>query len=459
MNDEQWLRAMSKHDTHDRDFGSEIGGARELSQTLAARTAQDPQRFAGLALKITQETNETYASAILRGFGDAIIGDDCEPHVSDAIRHIAGLGFESCDRWLGWAVRRMYQTTPIDLVELIRDRALTAPDPEDDSPVFTRQGEQTPGADLWQNGMNTARGSLAESLGDLLVNDADGSRTALVSPHLLTLAADPVLSVRSCVAHTIAACLRHARPQAYEAFAVLIDSDDLLLASELLGNLMIYIGNVDPDVIDPVIERMLLATSAEVRRKGGYVAAFAALQWQRPELMATALQGDVEVRAGVAEVCAARIDCAADSQLVIDTLRQLMHDPEEKVREAVGALAWNIRGTGLRAYADFLAEYIASPTYVMASMQLLRALQDSSDQVHDLVDLAAHRFLDIHGDEVADIRTGAAGDAHHVSELIVRALAQTDDKDRISALLDILDRLVELGVYGVDRAIDSVARD
>ena len=73
MSNAQWLRAMAKHDNDDRDFGSEIGGARELAQQLKARTADDPIRFAGLAMHLTPETNEAYPSAILGGFGEASI--------------------------------------------------------------------------------------------------------------------------------------------------------------------------------------------------------------------------------------------------------------------------------------------------------------------------------------------------------------------------------------------------
>ena len=111
---------------------------------------------------------------------------------------------------------------------IVLARALHAPDPVDNSPVFVRTDNNRPGRDLFQNGINTTRGSLAESLGDLLVHDPDGTRTGLVAPRLVELASDPVLSVRACVAHTIAACLRHARPTAYEAFECLIDADDLL---------------------------------------------------------------------------------------------------------------------------------------------------------------------------------------------------------------------------------------
>lgn len=113
------------------------------------------------------------------------------------------------------------------------------------------------------NAINTGRGSLAEVLGDLLVYDADGERTELVRPHLNTLASDPVLFVRSSAAHTLAAALRHARPDAVSAFKKLIDTDDRILAAGMVQRLMLYIGNVDPDVITPVIQRMLESSDGE----------------------------------------------------------------------------------------------------------------------------------------------------------------------------------------------------
>lgn len=459
MSNAQWLQAMAKHDNDDRDFGSEVGGARELAQQLKARTAEDPLRFAGLTMQLTPETNEAYPGAILWGFGEASIPEEAQQAVFDTIRHVMSLGLVACDRWLGWAVRHVYDEAPLDIVEMVLDRALHAPDPVDNSPVFVRRDDHQLGRDLFQNGYNTSRGSLAESLGDLLVHDPDGTRTELVAPHLVKLASDPVLSVRACVAHTIAACLRHARATAYAAFERLIDADDLLLASDMLDDLMIYIGNADPEVVDPVIDRMLSSTDAEVRRAGGCMAAFAALQWERPALMERALASDVEVRGGLAEVCAARVDRSADSELVLSTLRRLMHDEDDEVRKKVGTLAGHMRGGDLRPYAEFLADLIASPSYGHATPQLLITLQEAPDKVDDLVDLAAHRFLNIHGEDVADIRTGAAGDAHYISDLVVRGLAQTRDRGRITALLDILDRLLELGVYGVDRAIDGAVRN
>lgn len=458
MTNAQWLRAMTKHDNDDRDFGSPIGGARELAQMLKQRTAEDPNRFARLAMHLTATTNGAYPAAILWGFGEATIPNDAQPAVFDAIRHVMSLDLPNCDRWLGWAVRRVLEDTPLDIVELVLHGALNAPDPVDDSPVFTRRDDNRPGRDLFQNGLNTSRGSLAESLGDLLVHDPDGTRTRLVAPHLIELARDPVLSVRSCVAHTIAACLLHSRPSAYEAFDHLIETDDLLLASDRLGVLMVYIGNADPARIDPVIDRMLSSPDAEVRKAGGRMGAFAALQWGRPALMERALAGDIEVRSGAAEVCAARVDRSADSDLVTSSLRHLVRDGEEEVRKLVSTFASHLRGSELHPYAELLTDLIASPSFIHANPQLLITLQEAPDKVDDLVRLAAQRFLDIYGSDVADIRTRAAGDAHYISGLVVRGLAQANSRDYVAALLDILDRLLELGVYGVDRAIDEAVR-
>ncbi|MFB2585845.1 hypothetical protein [Herbiconiux liukaitaii] len=458
MSDSHWLRAMAKHDKDERHKDPSVGGARELSHMLKSCTSEDPLRFAGLAMQLTSATNPAYPSAILWGFGDTSIPPVAQPMVFEAIRHIMSLGLTSCDRWLGWSVRRVRDELPIDLVELVRDRALYALDPEDNRPIFTREGDDRSPRDLIQNGINTARGSLAEELGDLLIHDAQGERSGLVSPHLSALASDPVLSVRACVAHTVAACLRHARHEAYEAFERLIDADDVLLASEHVRSLMVYVGNADPARIDPVINRMLESEDANVRHAGGWMAAFAALQWERPDFMKRALAGGIELRSGAAEVCSARIDRAANSDLVLATLRRLMHDEDDEVRKAVGRLASNLRGHSLRPFSSFLADLIMSPSYVHATPQLLITLQEAPDMVDDLIDLAAHRFLDVFGSDIADIRTGAAGDAHYISDLVVRGLAQSRDKRRISELLDILDRLIELGVYGIADAIEEAER-
>ena len=459
MTDEQWLKAIVKYKSDETNWGTFTGGARELSHVLRQQTAANPNRFARLALRLTPEHNAAYADGILMGFADANHADETAPLIYDAVRHIASLGHNDVDRWLGNALRHYYRDVPIDLVELLRDRALQSSDPEDDSPIFTREGDDgRSAADMHNNAINTARGSLAETLGNLLVYDAEGERTEIVRPHLDTLASDPVLFVRSCVAHTVAASLRHARPDAVAAFEKLIDADDRILAAVMVQRLMLYIGNVDPEIIAPVIQRMLESRDAEAREAGGALAAFAALEWSRPDLMRQVLAGDAKTRKGAAEMCANRVDRTLNAELASSTLIDLMNDDDEEVLRAAANVAPHLRDRPLRPFAGLLTALIESPAYNHATPQLLITLQHAPDKIDELVLKASQQFISVFGSDAKDIRTGAAGDAHYISELVVRGLAQSRSRGHRAALLDVLDTLLELGVYGVDTAIAEAER-
>lgn len=459
MTDEQWLKAIAKHDSNETNWETFKGGARELSWLLREQTVTHPQRFARLALQLTPEVNVAYTVALLMGFGDAEVGDSTRPLLFEAVRHIASLGQSDNDRFLGTALKKYYREVPLDLVQLILDRTLHAPDPVDDSPVITRNDtDGQTAAEMHMNGINTARGSLAETLGDLLIYDSHGQRTALVAPYLNELANDPVLSVRSCVAHTLSASLRYARREVLEAFEILIRAHDRLLAAEGVQRLMLYIGKVNPEVIDPVIWRMLASENGETREAGGAIAAHAALEWGRPDFMAQALSGDFHVRKGIAQTVARSVADTSNTELATETLIRLMSDDVDEVRKEVATLALILRNHPLRPFVKLLTALIDSPSYVHASTQLLFTLEHAPDKIDDLVLKASQRFLSVFGSDAADIRTGAAGDARYVSKLVVRGLAQCQSPTHRAVLLDVLDQLLELGVYGINDAIEKSER-
>lgn len=459
MSDEQWLKAIAKHDSNETNWETCTGGAKELSWLLEGQTVTHPQRFARLALQLTPEVNVAYTNALLMGFGDAEVGDSTRPLLFEAVRHIASLGQSGNDRFLGIALKKYYREAPLDLVQLILDRTLHAPDPVDDSPVIIRNDTDGQTAvEMHMNGINTARGSLAETLGDLLIYDRDGQRTSLVAPSLSMLADDPVLSVRSCIAHTLSASLRYARREVLEAFEILIQAHDRLLAAEGVQRLMLYIGKVNPEVIDPVIWRMLASENGETREAGGAIAAHAALEWGRPHFMAQALSGDFHVRKGIAQTAARSVAYTSNTELAVETLIRLMSDDVDEVRKEVATLTLILRNHSLRPFVKLLKALIDSPSYGQASTQLLFTLEHAPDKIDDLVLKASQRFLSVFGNDAADIRTGAAGDARYVSKLVVRGLAQCQSPTHRAALLDVLDQLLELGVYGINDAIEESER-
>jgi hypothetical protein len=278
--------------------------------------------------------------------------------VFEVIRHIAAFPSDDATRWLGWALRRHLKSEiPDDIIGLLLDRALHSADPSEET--WSREAAGGPGGyegNPLAQGINTTRGQTVEILGDILVYDADGRRTALVVPVLDQLADDPSVAVRACTADLIAACLRHARVEAVTAFQRLIQTDDRLLTTRRVERLIVYIGNGDATIVEPVIQRMINSTDTVVRQAGGRLAAFAGLELGSTDLFATALAStDASVRKGAAQVCAGRLPHTINVAAAGEATQGFINDADNEVREAAAQVAVVLPGKALRPFERELA--------------------------------------------------------------------------------------------------------
>ncbi|MFC9085537.1 NACHT domain-containing protein [Nocardiopsis dassonvillei] len=459
MSDDNWLQAMARYKGDEHNWETMTGGATELSHVLRERTKQDPDRFARLALRFTEEINPAYGNGILIGVGEADpIGD--RDTVLAAVRHFASLGHAENDRWLGSAIRPYMKTIPLDIVVLIRDRMISSSDPSDDgNRVRHDDGYGRQVSDILMSGFNTTRGSLSMAMGDLLAYDTDGTRTEIVVPVLDRMATDPSVPVRACVARLIRHAARHAPEEATRAFWKLVETHDLLLSTEHVIRLVTHVGNQNPATVRPLIERMLSSEDDRVHESGGLLAAFAAMEWDMEDLLTAVLDsGETKARKGAASMCAQMLPHTSNVQVGVETLVRLANDCDEVVRRQASDVAGELRGHALRPFKSVLEALMVSPAFVDAVPQLLITLEQAPDQVDDLVLLCAQRFIEVSGADANDIRTGAAGDAREVGELIIRGLAQSRSAAKRSALLDVLDSLLAIGAYGVNDLIDAAAR-
>ncbi|MFI1209808.1 hypothetical protein ACH4UV_19590 [Streptomyces sp. NPDC020802] len=463
MSDDQWLRAMRKHSRDRIDWAPHTGGARELSHVLRSMTEADPGRFARLAVRIDAGMHPAYGASLLLGLGEAEPHDDPET-VFAAVRHFAGRGRPEQDRWLGHALRKYLDHVPLDLVEALLVRALDPGEPSGADDPSGAHGSGGGGGDVTRDlltaGINTVRGSAAECLGDLLVRDADGSRAALIAPHLGRLAADPSLDVRACVAHVLRAAIRHDRSAAADAFEALVQAPDHLLASPYVARLAVALMHGDPASAGPLTERMLHSPVAPVRRFGGQVAALASMEWETSDLLAEVLAGnDTAQRQGAADVCAQRLLNTGDQALAHHALVRFFHDPGEDVQEAAATVAAALRGRRLGPYRRTLTALIDSRAFGAALPQLLITLEDAPDRVDELVLTCARRFVAVFGAASADLARGVAADARGIGRLLVRAYVQAPSPALRSGILDLLDQLLLLGSYGVAEAINDSHRN
>jgi hypothetical protein len=456
MTDEQWLVAMARDRT---DSVTLTGGAHELSQVLRTEAIAQPERFAQLALRMTNATNPEYGNAVLQALADTTEPVD-QTLVFDVIRHIASLGNEEYQDWLGWPLRRyLNEAVPDDIILIILDRALHAVSPTEDRWSGDDGREPLYGGDIFMNGLNSARGQSVIVLGDLLLHDADGHRTALIVPSLDQLADDPTVSVRCCVGRLLMACLRHARTEAIAAFQRLIATDDRLLATDQVLDLMIYIGLGDASVIEPVIQRMLGSTYPKVRESAGMMAAFAGLELGLGHLLTTTRDShDAITRKGAARMCARRLSLTASAPAAADALERFLGDNDDEVRKAAAEVTIHLRGRALRPFLSVLTTLIASLALSESLPQLLLTLQQAPDRIDDLVIQYARRFLDLHSAEIGNIATAAAGEARDVGQLVLRAYAQAPDRTSRATVLDLIDELLLAGAYDFAQAVNEAER-
>jgi hypothetical protein len=456
MTDDQWLTAMARHSGDRVDFETGKGGAYELSTVLKEQAAADPRRFARLALRITGQANPAYGIAILHAL--AGVEDGIDPAlVFDVVRHVASLGSQEYDIWLGWPLRpHLDRDIPDDIIQIILDRALHSLDPTEDAWLPTRAGGPLLGGDIWMCGFNSARGHCAVILGDILMRDADGRRTALVVPDLGRLAADPTVEVRSCVAHVLTACLRHARTATASAFRQLVATDDRLLSTRTALDLMTWLAPGEPGGVEPVITRMLNSAYAEVREAGGQMAAFAGLELGLGPLLARARSTqDAPTRKGAAFTCARRLPRTDNANEAAAALGQFFRDQDDGVRKTAAEVAGVLRGHSLQPFASVLTALIASPAFEDAVPQLLITLQYAPDRIDDLVILCARRFLDTQGPDAGNITTAAAARAPEIGKLILRACAQAEDPGSRAELLNLIDDILLSGAYGFEEMVQE----
>jgi hypothetical protein len=90
--------------------------------------------------------------------------------------------------------------------------------------------------------------------------------------------------------------------------------------------------------------------------------------------------------------------------------------------------------------------------------QLLFTLERSPTPEHELILQLANRTIDDEGGALGDIRTRASGDPPMLTQLVVRSYSLSDDPAQRRELLDVLDRLPDVGAYGIAEAIDELRR-
>jgi len=462
MTDPQWRSALRAYpeDRHKQWLEDRVlGGARQLAGELEARTKVEPERFARLMLSLPEDTHDSYFEAIVRALPGGSLPLDLLVAVAERAHARPG---RPHGRWLPPMIASHGEAgLPPALLDLVAWYATQDPDP---SAELWRPSPESDtgyyGGTPHEHGINTARGSAAEALARLIAQGPE--HWTHLAPTLGRMVDDPSMAVRTCVAEACTQALRHDRPKAIALFLRLCNLGDALLASPPIERFLNYTAPYDFEAVLPVLSAMLASPLAEARQAGARQVMRAALTLDAARPWADrALTGDAPMRKGAAQVLAANLLAAPDRAYVEAGLIRLFHDPDPEVRGEAAEWTRPFREAGrLGPLGEVADAFLASPAFSGAGIgSLFEALEDASEAPADLLLRAGERFIEVVGLGAGDTAGSGAFTAQTLSELVLRAYRQAEDApDLRRRCLDLLDRLLEVGGYGTEEALDTLGR-
>lgn len=458
MSDDQWLRAIEKYRSEHRfdPVGDGLkGGAWQLAQTLETFVAQQPERFAKLALRFPADANPVYLDRTLAGLKKSTIANELKLSVC---RKAFAESREACGQTIADVLGASEDMLPDDAVDMLVWLATEHSDPDHEAWQTDAGGGRTYyNGDIDMNGINTTRGRAAEAIRDLIWRDAvylPRFRGALDR-----MVCDPSTCVRSCVAGTLRAVAYHDRSLALALFARMNRADDRLLATVHVYDLIRSLLREHFDELRPVIERMLRSGDPTVAQSGARLAGLAALHHQQAaDLDREAATGSAPQRRGIAEVAAANVAVEDYRGWCEEHLNAFFNDEDKEVRKEAASCFRQLRDESLEQYEPLILAFTDSISYRDDSMSILYLLENSLRRLPGITCVVCEKFLERFSDEARDVRTTRMGDAHTVTQLVFRTYHQHQDDDWTTRALDLIDRLCLEGIGDARKELDTFER-
>ena len=460
MSDEQWLSSIHKYDTDDRDFTQDdhfVGGALELSRVLENKVKDDPKRFAELVLQFPDHAHPFYFEAVLRGITDTDLDFETILRVIERCHRIKGrpLGRFVCDPIASSA----QEDLPPEALALVAWYATEDPNPQEDlwrtqvSPEKTNLFDEK----ILTNGINTNRGSGAMAMAKLI--DIDHSRIPYFQPALEKMVQDPSIAVRSCVAQTLLAVLRHDRDLAVALFRQLCNTEDTLLQTRFIERFLLFALQTHFQELSQILGRMVASQLPDVATAGARQSCLAALELpEAADLADFCLSGSEAQRIGAAQVMAANVTTAAFRSFCEDALIKLFNDTSADVRAEAAKCFSRFEGTQIEEYEHLIAQFVSSDAFQQNYTHLMMALEGTTAELPEVTLAACKRFVYFAGPASSDIGTGTAFSADTVTKLTLRIYQQSKEDTIRAKSLNLIDRLMENSAYGINEALENFER-
>lgn len=365
-----------------------------------------------------------------------------------------------CGRWITRSIARIAgEPLPQEALEIAAWYATEDPDPAHELWRTPASGDiPYSGGDILAAAINSVRGSAAENIAELIFRD--GGRLAFFRPALKRMVRDPSVAVRCCVADALVAVLRYDRDLAVRLFLTLYEIDeDRLLATRDAERFLAFGLRTHFRELSPVVSRMLSSPASEVATAGARQGCIAGLVTKEAKRLAgRCLKGSDAQRLGAAQVFAANLAEAPLRSFCENALRRLFHDRSKDVRTEAAHCFRSLDRMSIAPYEKLVRTFALSPAFADAPYSLIQAMTDDTAPLPKAVCLVGETFVTVFSGEARTIQTRAGGEAGRVSQLVIRLYSQTTVPKVLTRCLDLVDRMIATGIFGVDDALGKYER-
>lgn len=459
MSDRQWIGAMRRHSSEGTSWrdGRLIGDAYTQAQVLSEVTEADPGRFGRLYLELDESIASPYRDAIVRGLCKSKLPIELFVLV---LRRTQELADPELHRSIVQLIESQagHEIPPIAF-SILEAIAMEDPDPAEDIWDESEDDDSPSFHSIEAASLNSTRGAAARAIGPLVSNDP--SRLPNLSGTISALSVDPTQQVRSALARSLAAALFVDADAAIGWFEMLLDgaSDGLLGSSdvEIFVHYALRLGFLKPMM--PVLDRLAASSSPRAHRHRARQLTVCSIGDDGLDgFVDECMNGLAPERTGVLDVAVQNLKRELRRERLIELVSRGLRDPDPDVRQQAARAFYEIDHLPLEDAGILFDAAATSEDFESVGEPALRALEDYRMPLPASALRLCERFVELHGRDIGDIRTGAAGSAVHAVRVAIRFHAQQSDPDARARCLDVIDLLVANRAHGIDEGLAALER-
>ena len=441
LTDDEYYETASKHDDPRE-------GEKHDFRLLLKNNVTDTNRLVSLAINAPENTSPLLFSSVFFAFYDKTISLD---DAFALIRKIAPLQNSKLNHdAIFFLNRQKIDQLPDDIIEFVFCTSIHG--------ISSEELPDKEEKDFLTHGINTPRGAAICCLGKLLGHDP--SIAQRFTRQIKSIIEIESLSVSCCVP----AILGHLLNIDRDYWIGTVDNyylrlDERAFATSWNKQLFREVLVRYPASYLPFIDRLLKSKYSYVRKQGAKHALTARRYIDDPiDILTITQAGDRYVQLGIAESVRKFVHNLECLEWIQPLLRHLFNSEDENVRKAASFSLSNVQeNCDVELYRKMILDFIASPSFLENMEHLWEFQKKFTFFPPDLTLHLCKSYLNA-VIKSADDNHRKHWIANKVGRMAFRAYSSSSSREKME-LLDIIDEMMNTGLFGAGEHIESYERD